>query len=149
MNIPASQVLGAVKSALLANGYRFTHLDEAYTIDLTFGGTKFVIDMTIFCGDGYLTCVARLPMIVSVVVRSNVIATLNRLSYGTPCGGYELAEHNGRCQAKYGIALRQIPTKEDVDSVINLAFGLINNAAHEIEQAMDLTHAGVVQPLSY
>lgn len=127
-------LLAHVGDALSVNGYKYSVDDSNKTISLGFSGSMFNISVFIFCGSGFLTFQARLPIVVKEKHADRLTLLANDLSVSLPIGGFELNRKLGYFFFKVGRYTFSFPDKEEIDTMLSLAVSSIDSASAAVNK---------------
>jgi hypothetical protein len=87
----------------------FEHKSEASWIDLSFQGTKFVLDCIVLYSANYITVLVRYPFVIAEADSDKVLRAINQWSNTLPVGSFELLLPGRQVQFKTGVYVPPVP----------------------------------------
>lgn len=107
-----------VRASLVALGYQVQQTANDSIQDLVFKGKIFQIEVTIFCGDSYLTAQAYLPFIIPDEAVQRLLVQINELNTFVPIGSYEYRRDRTQVIFKVGYIIPPIPTRDELGKML-------------------------------
>ena len=117
------KAIGAITGA----GYSVNENAGSGYFDAPFSNEAVNYNLTVFCGDSFLTVVAELPLRVAERKITVALAALNKMSLENPIGNYQISDSQ-HVQFKFGMIVGE---EIDASTIVN-NFSFCSNAIKKV-----------------